>query len=73
MELKKDKPKQSVIEKPKKNSKIDVMFRENRKFDLHVKRQMITFMGRETKKIPIEWLEHKDFTQVAKYFVIKGV
>lgn len=53
-------------------SMANVMFRENRKFDLHVGRKMVTFKGRETKKIPVAWLQHKDFQSVEKYFVVKG-
>ena len=60
-----------VEEKPV--SMVEVMFRENRKFDLHIGRKMITFRGRETKKIPVAWVQHKDFQSVKKYFVVKGV
>lgn len=52
---------------------VSVMFRENRKFDLHVGREIVVFLGRETKEIPREWLCHPDFLQVGKYFTVKGV
>ena len=52
---------------------VTIRFRENRKFDLHVGREVVVFMGGETKPIPREWLEHPDFIQVRDYFVIKGV
>ena len=57
----------------KKSKTVTVTFRENRKFDLHVGREMVTFMGRESKKIPASWLNHQGFIQVRKYFVVKGV
>ena len=52
---------------------VSIMFRENRKFDLHVGREMITFRGREVKQIPTEWLLHRDFLQASDYFIVKGV
>jgi hypothetical protein len=52
---------------------VSVTFRQNRKFDLHVGRNIVVFEGMETKEIPIEWLEHPDFIQAKKYLVIKGV
>lgn len=52
---------------------VNVTFRENRKFDLHIGRDMVTFLARETKKIPKEWLSHPDFKQAAKRFIVKGV
>lgn len=74
----------SAVQKPKmpetakkvpgfNERKVGVMFRENRKFDLHVGRDMITFMGREQKQIPVSWTKHKDFKQVQSLFVVKGV
>ena len=53
--------------------KVSVIFKGNRKFDLHVGRNMITFRSRERKDIPAKWLKHKDWQNVKKYFVIKGV
>jgi hypothetical protein len=52
---------------------VTIMFRENRKFDLHIGRNVKTFYGRETKRIPASWLEHEDWQNVKKYFVVKGV
>ena len=52
---------------------VTIRFRENRKFDLHVGREVVVFMGGETKPIPREWLKHPDFVQVQGYFVVKGV
>lgn len=59
--------------KVKKQETVMIMFRENRKFDLHVGRNMITFKGRENKKIPKNWLKHPDFLQQSKKFIVKGV
>lgn len=50
---------------------VPIMFREQRKFDLHVGREMIVFRGRETKYVPEEWIEHPDFVQVSRLFVIR--
>lgn len=52
---------------------VSVVFRENRKFDLHIGREVITFTSRERKDIPKEWLKHRDWQNVSKYFVVKGV
>ena len=60
--------KTSLVEKT-----VKLTFRENRKFDLHVGREMITFRGRETKLVPKDWLNHKDFQVVKNYFIQKGV
>lgn len=56
----------------KTDKKIRIMFRESRKFDLHVGRIMVTFRGRESKSVPAAWLKHPDFLQQKKYFVVKG-
>lgn len=53
--------------------KVSVTFRQSRKYDLHIGRNMVTFKGRETKQIPAEWLKHKDWQNVSKLFVVKGV
>ena len=57
----------------RKPSKVSVQFNQNRKFDLHVGRDMVTFHSKEVKQIPADWLKHPDFKQVQKYFTIKGV
>lgn len=57
--------------KPKNYQTKKIMFRQNRKFDLHIGRNVITFRGREIKGIPRDWLKHKDFQNVKKYFSIK--
>lgn len=62
------------IETKKATSKmVTVTFRDNRKFDLHIGREMVTFKGRETKSIPSAYLTHKDWVQVKHLFVVKGV
>ena len=62
-----------VVPTVKSIKKISVTFKDMRKFDLHVGRDMVTFKGRETKTIPADWLKHSDFIQVSKYFIVKGV
>lgn len=59
------------IKEVKKKKQASLTFRENRKYDLHIARQVITFRGRETKTVPQSWLNDKDFNQVRKNFVIK--
>lgn len=49
-----------------------ITFRENRKFDLHIGRNILTFLGRESKPVPALWLKHKDWGNVSKYFIVKG-
>lgn len=57
-----------------KEKKVTIMFRENRKFDLHIGRDMITFRGRENKQVPASWLKHRDWTPaISKKFIVKGV
>lgn len=53
--------------------KIPVTFRGNRKYDLHIGREMITFLSRETKEIPKKWLKHSDWLQAKKLFVVNGI
>jgi hypothetical protein len=71
---------QKKVGKPKPVQKVvgtkqtvTVVFKQDRKFDLHVGRETMVFLGREAREIPREWLDHRDFRQVQKYFVVKGV
>lgn len=52
---------------------VTITFRENRKFDLHIGREIKVFRGRESKPIPSSWLNHKDWVSAKKYFIVKGV
>ena len=61
------------IQKVSNKQTVMVMFRENRKFDLHVGRDVVIFRGRELKPIPKSWLTHPDFKQQSKKFIVKGV
>lgn len=54
-------------------STVSVIFRQNRKFDLHIGREVTVFKARERKDIPKKWLEHEDWKNVAKYFIVQGV
>jgi len=70
---KQKKPVQEPLKKPIKHSgKVKIKFRESRKFDLHIGREMIVFKGREEKEVPASWIEHKDFKNVSKNFIVKG-
>lgn len=55
-----------------KIKQIAITFKENRKYDLHIGRDMITFKGREEKLIPRTWLAHPDFKQAANLFIVRG-
>ena len=63
----------SEIQKVPKSETVKVMFRENRKFDLHIGRNVIIFRGRELKTISKEWLKHPDFLQQKNKFIVKGI
>ena len=60
-------PPRAVNPVSKKVQTVNIMFRERRKFDLHVGRNMLTFRGRESKPVQKSWIEHKDFQQVVCY------
>ena len=67
-----------IIEEPikkkiPKEETVNIMFRGTRKFDLHIGRDMITFRGPEIKPVPKSWLSHRDFQNVKKLFIVKGV
>lgn len=53
--------------------KVTITFRENRKFHLHIGRNVMVFKGRQSKQIPEDWLTHKDWPSVSSYFIVKGV
>jgi hypothetical protein len=55
-------------------STVSVTFLENRKFELTLGNKiMMTFLGRETKQMPSEWLDHIDWQNIKMYFMVKGV
>jgi len=53
-----------------KESTVDLMFRENRKYDLHIGSKMLTFKGRVVLPVPKSWIEHPDFKPVEKLFIV---
>ena len=55
-----------------KGKMVKIKFRQNRKYDLHIGRNMITFFGREDKIVPESWAKHKDFENIKSLFIIKG-
>lgn len=67
--------KSSTVNTKKTVSKktVSLIFRENRKFDLHIGRELMTFGPRERKEVPESWIKHPDFSNVAKYFVVRGI
>lgn len=67
------KTKDNEVISEKKEKMIMVQFKENRKFDLHIGRNIITFYGREIKPIPANWLKHNDWQNIKNYFFVKGV
>lgn len=64
------KDKKSKVGKPKK---VTITFRANRRFELQVDRTFMVFMGRESKEVDIDLIEHPDFQNKRKYFSIKGI
>jgi len=52
---------------------VSITFLENRKFELFIGSEQFTFMGSESKQIPVSYLDHPDFKQQAKYFSVSYV
>lgn len=53
---------------------LEVTFKQNRSFELHIGRDTYLFSGQETKKFSKKLLSHKDWTPViAEYFTVKEV
>ena len=50
---------------------VSVTFKENRKYDLHIGRNVIVFLARETKEINAKFLTHPDWIQAKNLFNIK--
>lgn len=48
-----------------------LVFKGNRKKELHIGNKMYTFIGRERVSVPRSVIEHKDFENQAKYFLVK--
>ena len=48
-------------------------FKQNRSFDLHLGKKMISFGPKESIEVDESVVEHKDFAQSSKYFVIKEI
>ena len=64
------KPENKVEKKVKEELKI-ITFKENRKFDLHIGREVIVFKARESKPVPKRFLSHPDWFQVEKLFIVE--
>lgn len=52
---------------------VQITFRGNRKFDLQIGRNTITFRGRESKIIPASYLKTKDWKQQSSKFIVREV
>lgn len=71
--------KQSNTDKTKKVEKsisgeVEMIFKQNRTFDLHIGRIVYRFEGRQKKRLPKSILNHPDWTnQIARLFVVKEI
>lgn len=67
-------PKNYSKDVTKKMKEVNLTFKYNRSFELHIGRKTYKFTGRENKNFPSSILEHPDFTEtIRKYFVIKEI
>jgi hypothetical protein len=58
--------------KAPKKKKFSVGFRQNRRFELYVGREVFVFEpGRQSLILPAEVVSHPDFLQVSQMFVVK--
>ena len=54
-----------------KEKSYTIIFKDNRSYDLHIGKSLFKFGPKESKDVP-EWvINHKDFENASKYFVIK--
>ena len=60
-------------EAEEKTDEISLTYRKNRSYELHLGKEVIKFLPKETKILSREILDHKDFEQAAKNFVIKEI
>lgn len=59
------------IEKSKKVKMVKLTFKENRKYELNLNREVFLFKGRQTISIPEIALQHKNWTpETAKLFLV---
>lgn len=57
---------------PSKSEKVWLVFKQNRKKELHVNRKVYTFWGAgSTVEVDRSVIEHPDFENQSKYFLIK--
>lgn len=63
------------VAKAAPESEVDLTFRENRSYELHLgPRKVIRFMPRQKKRVDAKILDHKEFTDnVKKLFIIEPV
>lgn len=70
-----EKPEKKVgKELPKISDRVEIMFKQNRRFELKLGRNYFIFEGREKKVIDKALLSHPDWTPViSNYFVVQEV
>ncbi len=52
---------------------VTLVFKENRKYELHIWNDVYTFWGQEPVEVPRSVLTHKDFhDEIKNLFIIKG-
>jgi hypothetical protein len=62
-----------IFEKKEINKdEIEIVFTENRSFDLHIGDIVYHFAGQSSVKVPKSVLVHKDWTEeISKYFIVR--
>jgi len=60
-------------EKINTSKSVELIFTGNRTFELHIGKQILRFSPRESKIVLKSIIEHIDFENVSKYFVVKEV
>jgi hypothetical protein len=51
---------------------VTLVFKKNRTKELHVNKKIYRFEGPQAKEVPRSVIEHPDFENQRKYFLIKG-
>lgn len=55
-----------------KSDVVTLVFKQNRKKELHIGRDVYTFWGASSLEVPRSVIEHPDFESQRKYFLVKG-
>jgi hypothetical protein len=62
----------SDMEDPVKSDTVTLTFKKNRTKELHVNKKIYRFNGPQSIDVPREVIEHSDFVNQRKYFLVKG-